>query len=47
MKMKECLEDKMPPVGRAAMGGICEFCEYAKSRTQLTLDSLTPKKQSK
>ena len=47
MKMKECLEDKMPPVGKAAMGGVCEFCEYAKSRTQLTLDSLTPKKQSK
>ena len=30
--------DSMPAVGRAAMGGPCEHCEYAKSRTKLTLD---------
>ena len=36
--MKECLEnDKMPPIGTAAMGGPCDFCSYARSRTELTL----------
>lgn len=40
-KMKKCLEDdKMPPVGNAAMGGPCEFCEYAKARTALTVNHL-------
>lgn len=38
-KMKKCMDnDTMPAVGAAAMGGPCEFCEYAKSRTKLTLD---------
>ncbi len=32
--------ETMPPVGRAAMGGPCEQCEYAKARTQLTLQAL-------
>lgn len=42
--MKECLEnDEMPPVGEAAMGGPCDFCEYARSRTELTLKSLQSK----
>lgn len=41
IKMKKCMDnDKMPPVGMAAMGGPCDYCEYAKSRTQLTLDAL-------
>lgn len=39
-KMKDCLEGDMPPVGTAAMGGPCDFCSYAKSRTELTLKSL-------
>lgn len=40
-KMKACLEnDKMPPVGEAAMGGPCDFCEYAKKRTELTVNHL-------
>lgn len=39
-KMKQCLEGEMPPVGTAAMGGPCEFCSYAKARTQLTLAAL-------
>ena len=40
-KMKACMEsDSMPPVGEAAMGGPCEFCSYAKSRTELTLKHL-------
>ncbi|HXR49839.1 MAG TPA: PD-(D/E)XK nuclease family protein [Verrucomicrobiae bacterium] len=37
-KMKACMEsDTMPPVGKAAMGGPCEFCSYARQRTELTL----------
>jgi CRISPR/Cas system-associated exonuclease Cas4 (RecB family) len=43
-KMKKCLEnDDMPPVGNAAMGGPCDFCEYAKARTKLTVDHLNKK----
>jgi CRISPR/Cas system-associated exonuclease Cas4 (RecB family) len=42
-KMKECLEGDMPAVGTAAMGGPCDFCEYAKSRTMLTLEALRKK----
>jgi hypothetical protein len=43
-KMKDCMEaDFMPPVGTAAMGGPCDFCEYAKSRTELTLSHLKKK----
>ncbi|MEM6998127.1 MAG: PD-(D/E)XK nuclease family protein [Patescibacteria group bacterium] len=41
VNMKECLEsDKMPPVGEAAMGGECDHCAYARSRTELTLEAL-------
>ncbi len=40
-KMKDCLEnDDMPAVGNAAMGGPCDFCSYARSRTELTLKEL-------
>lgn len=39
-KLKECLEGDMPKVGTAAMGGDCEFCSYARARTELTLKSL-------
>jgi len=36
--MKACMDsDEMPPVGVAAMGGPCEFCTYARARTELTL----------
>jgi hypothetical protein len=44
IKLKECLESDMPKVGTAAMGGPCEFCAYAKSRTELTLDAMRKKK---
>jgi PD-(D/E)XK nuclease superfamily len=38
VRMKACLEsDDMPPVGEAAMGGACDFCTYARTRTELTL----------
>lgn len=40
LKMKECLEGDMPEVGVAAMGGPCDFCTYAKARTELTLASI-------
>ncbi len=40
MKMKACMDDDMPPVGQAAMGGECDFCAYARSRTELTLKAL-------
>ncbi len=33
--MKACMEGDMPPIGNAAMGGECEYCAYARSRTQL------------
>jgi CRISPR/Cas system-associated exonuclease Cas4 (RecB family) len=40
-KMKACMEsDTMPPIGNAAMGGPCDFCSYARSRTELTLAAL-------
>lgn len=42
--MKKCMDsDKMPAVGTAAMGGPCEYCEYAKSRTKLTLEAISKK----
>ncbi len=37
LNMKACLEGDMPPVGTAAMGGPCDFCAYARARTELTL----------
>jgi hypothetical protein len=38
--VKECMDGVMPAVGTAAMGGECEHCAYARSRTQLTLKAL-------
>lgn len=43
LAMKECLEGDMPPVGKAAMGGDCDFCMYAKARTELTLAAIKNK----
>ena len=40
LELKECLEGEMPKVGKAAMGGDCDFCSYAKERTELTLKFL-------
>ena len=45
INLKKCLEGDMPAVGTAAMGGECEHCAYARSRTQLTLESLRGAKQ--
>jgi CRISPR/Cas system-associated exonuclease Cas4 (RecB family) len=38
--IKKCIEGDMPPVGRAAMGGDCDFCSYARQRTELTMEAL-------
>ncbi len=39
--MKQCMEDSMmPAVGAAAMGGPCEYCSYARARTELTLEAI-------
>ena len=44
LDMKACMEqDAMPPVGTAAMGGPCEYCTYARARTELTLKALQKK----
>lgn len=43
-KMKECLDGDMPEVGTAAMGGPCEFCTYARARTELTIKAMQVKK---
>ena len=45
LKMKECLESDIPPVGQAAMGGDCDFCTYARSRTELTLNAIQKSKR--
>lgn len=43
--MKRCLEGDMPSVGKAAMGGDCDYCEYAKKRTELTLKHIQNNKK--
>ncbi len=40
LSMKKCLDGDIPQVGVAAMGGPCEHCAYARSRTELTLEAL-------
>ncbi len=40
LKMKETMDGDMPAVGTAAMGGECDFCAYARSRTELTLKAI-------
>lgn len=37
IRMKEVMEGEMPEIGTAAMGGECDFCAYARARTELTL----------
>ncbi len=41
--MKACMDGDMPEVGMAAMGGPCDFCTYARQRTELTLKALKKK----
>lgn len=44
-KMKDCMEGDMPPVGQAAMGGECDYCTYARKRTELTFKHLQNRKK--
>lgn len=44
VEIKKCMEGDMPAVGKAAMGGDCDFCMYARSRTELTIKALKSKK---
>jgi CRISPR/Cas system-associated exonuclease Cas4 (RecB family) len=43
--MKACMEGDMPAVGQAAMGGPCDFCMYARQRTELTLEYMQSAKK--
>lgn len=44
LKMKKCMDsDKMPAPGNSIMGGDCEFCAYARARTELTVKHLQKK----
>lgn len=44
VKMKAAMDsEKMPPVGKSIMGGECEFCAYARARTELTLNHIQKK----
>lgn len=43
-EMKECMEGDIPAVGKAAMGGDCDFCTYAKQRAELTIKALQTRK---
>lgn len=44
--MKLCMDGEMPEVGTAAMGGPCEHCTYARSRTELTLNHINNHKKN-
>lgn len=45
-KMKECMDNEtMPPVGDNIMGGPCQFCTYARDRTELTIKHLQNNKK--
>ena len=44
LDMKACMDNEnMPAVGTAAMGGPCEHCNYARARTELTLNAIRKK----
>ena len=47
LKMKECMEGDMPAIGTAAMGGPCDFCTYARARTELTMQAIRSRQQVK
>jgi hypothetical protein len=43
--MKICMDGDMPPVGDSIMGGVCEHCDYARRRTELTLQHIRATKK--
>ncbi|HEY4161336.1 MAG TPA: PD-(D/E)XK nuclease family protein [Candidatus Saccharimonadales bacterium] len=46
-EMKTCMDGDMPPVGVSIMGGVCEHCDYARRRTELTLAHVQAKAKKK
>jgi CRISPR/Cas system-associated exonuclease Cas4 (RecB family) len=47
LAMKACMDGDMPEVGDSIMGGPCEFCTYARQRTELTLAAVQQRLKSK
>jgi len=45
LEMKKCMDGEMPRVGKSAMGGDCDYCSYARQRTELTMEALRSAKQ--
>jgi hypothetical protein len=43
LNLKNCLDNDIPPVGESIMGGQCEYCAYARSRTELTIEAIYKK----
>jgi len=43
LQMKACMDGDMPPIGVSIMGGECEFCSYARKRTELTISAIQDK----
>lgn len=46
-KMKAVMDGEMPAIGSSIMGGPCEFCTYARQRTELTVKALQASKRKK
>jgi len=40
------MQGDMPATGTSLMGGPCEFCTYARARTELTVSALQARKRS-
>jgi CRISPR/Cas system-associated exonuclease Cas4 (RecB family) len=47
VEAKKCLEGEIPSVGKSIMGGECEYCAYARQRTELTLEHIKNNKKQK
>lgn len=46
IEMKQCMDNEaMPDIGDNIMGGACQYCTYARARTELTIKAL--QKQAK
>lgn len=44
--LKACLEGDIPAVGMGQLGKGCEFCSYARQRTEMTLKAIQAKKKN-
>ncbi len=40
VELKSCLEGDIPEVGTGPLGNGCDYCKYARSRTELTIKAL-------